>query len=145
MPAPFKGIVAVKSDEPAPAGTPGAVARTAPPVLCTSKVRPLTPPGARAVALACKLRPANELAAGLLTVMLGTVTSLQVTVCASQICAEVHAGRHWCETQYPPSQTAPDWQLLSAVHCPLSPLTLQARPPHTATSAIPRRRLIELP
>jgi hypothetical protein len=83
--------------------------------------------------------------AGLLTVMLGTVTSLQVTVFALQICADEHAGRHWCETQYPPSHTAPVWQLASELHCPLSPLTLQAKPPHTTTSAIPKRRLIELP
>jgi hypothetical protein len=138
-------MVAVKSDEPAPAGTPGAVARTAPPVLCTSKVRLLTPLGARAVALACRLRPANELAAGLLTVMLGAVTSLHLTVSESQICAELQAGLHSCETQCPPSQTAPDWQLLFELHCPLRLSTLQAKPPHTATSAIPRRRLIKLP
>src|SRR5437764_4693705 len=96
MPAPFKGMVAVKSDEPAPAAVPGAVARTVPPAFCTSKVRLLTPSGARAVALACKLRPAKEFAAGLLTVMLGTVAALQVTVFGSQICDELHAGRHCC-------------------------------------------------
>jgi len=77
--------------------------------------------------------------------MLGAVASPQVTVFVSQTCAEEQAGRHWCETQYPPSQTAPDWQSLFELQGPLSPLTLQASPAHTATSAIPRRRLIELP
>jgi hypothetical protein len=77
--------------------------------------------------------------------MLGTVTLLQVTVPVSQICAELQAGRHWCETQCPPSQTAPVWHSLFEAHRPLRPSTLQAKPPHTATSAIPRIRLIELP
>jgi len=76
--------------------------------------------------------------------MLGTVTSWQVTVCVSQVCDELHAGRHWCETQYPPSQTAPASQLLSEVHGPLSALTLQATVPHTEASAIQRRRFIKL-
>ena len=112
MPAPLRGMVALKSAAPGDEGVQATLTGTAPAVvLRTWKVSPPIPPGARAVAAACKVKPANELAPGLVTATVGFVTSLQVTDCGSHVCDELHGGRHCCETQTPVpsewSQVAP--------------------------------------
>ena len=75
---------------------------------------------------------------------------VDVTVCGSQVCDELQAGRHSCETQTPVpvewSQVAPGPQSWSTLQRPVKEFSaLQPTPAHTETRAIPRKRFIELP
>ena len=80
---PLKVTVAAKLAEPAGTATPAAWASTVPAALRIWKSTPFTPPGARAVAVVCSIRPVKAFKAGLVISTVATVTSLQTTVTGS--------------------------------------------------------------
>src|SRR5207249_300866 len=104
----FRSTVAAKFAEPCGVSTPAWWAITAPlEASRTWKSTPLTPPGARAVAVVCTLSPSVALAAGEVRVTDGWVTSLQVMVVGSQTWLEVQGGLQVEVTHAPLTQVKP--------------------------------------
>ena len=90
------------------------------PVCRTWKSTPLTPPGARASAVACRERPAKLAAAGEVMLTCGVVTGLQVAVFVSHSSLELQGGLH-----------SDDWHLALTQICP--PTQAGKQPPFGTT------------